>query len=87
MTLEFLVKSACMAYVFSGTVPQLGLGFFLIKLCCIFILLSTNYYLFISFYSCFLVPESTVVWNNVSHCILLCANVHPTQGKSAVTGC
>lgn len=34
--------------------------------------------------SWFLVSESPSVWINVSHCFLLCAHVHLTQGKLAV---
>lgn len=30
-----------------------------------------------------LVPESSVVWNNVRHCFLLCAQIHLAQGKRA----
>lgn len=33
--------------------------------------------------SCFLVPESPFVWNNVRHCFLLCPHVHLAQGKLA----
>lgn len=35
--------------------------------------------------SCFLVPESPFVWNNVRHCFLLCPHVHLAQGKLAVS--
>lgn len=51
------------------------------------LLAKSSAHISVSFYlicSLFLVPESPSVWNNVRHCLLLCAHVHLTQGKLAV---